>query len=85
MLCHRLIKKPVVAFAAKHEAAYRHASIQFENRKAERSIMRWSMACMNGKEVVDAPLLVQNKVVVSPKGKASKTTFTSLQLYKSTA
>ena len=85
MLCHRLDKETSgCLLLAKSEAAYRHASIQFEKRKVQKvyhavveGLHEWK------NKIVDAPLLVQsNKVTVSTKGKASKTTFNALTLYK---
>jgi len=85
MLCHRLDKETSgCLLLAKSEEAYRHASIQFENRK----VTKVYHAVVHGlhewkNKVVNTALLVQsNKVVVSIKGKASKTTFNSLTLYK---
>lgn len=85
MLCHRLDKETSgCLLIAKNEDAYRHASIQFEKRKVTKvyhavvhGLHEWKA------RVVAAPLLIQsNKVVVSRKGKESKTTFNSLVLYK---
>jgi 23S rRNA pseudouridine955/2504/2580 synthase len=85
MLCHRLDKETSGCLLfAKNEAAYRHAAIQFENRK----VLKTYHAIVEGLhewrgKVVDAPIMIQsNKVVISPKGKASKTIFNSVQLYK---
>lgn len=85
ILCHRLDKETSgCLLLAKNEEAYRFASIQFEHRKVNKiyhaivgGLHEW-----RDKEV-DLPLMIQsNKVVVSPKGKASKTTFNTLELYK---
>lgn len=85
ILCHRLDKETSgCLLIAKHEEAYRHASIQFEKRKVKKiyhavvdGLNEWK------NKIVDAPLLIQsNKVVTSAKGKESKTIFNSLELFK---
>lgn len=84
MLCHRLDKETSgCLLLAKNEEAYRFASIQFEHRKVNKIYHAVVSGLHEWREKdVDLPLLIQsNKVVVSPKGKASKTTFTTLELF----
>ncbi|WP_422006745.1 RluA family pseudouridine synthase [Roseivirga pacifica] len=86
MLCHRLDKETSgCLLLAKNEDAYRNASIQFEKRR----VLKVYHAVVEGLQeweakTVDLPLQVlsNGKVVTSSKGKASKTTFNSLKLYK---
>lgn len=85
MLCHRLDKETSgCLLIARNEDAYRHASIQFENRKVDKVYHAVVHGLHEWKDhIVNVPLLVQsNKVVGSPKGKESKTTFNSLKLFK---
>lgn len=86
ILCHRLDKETSgCLLIAKSEEAYRHASIQFEKRRVEKvyhavveGLQEWE------NKIVDLPLQVlsNGKVITSSKGKASKTTFNSITLYK---
>lgn len=85
--CHRLDKETsgCVLFA-KHDEAYRSASIQFEKRK----VIKEYHAFVDGIHefddlVVDLPILPLAKgsvIIDTKKGKPSKTSFTTLALYK---
>ena len=84
--CHRLDKDTsgVLAFA-KNPEAYRHLSMQFENRQ----VSKVYHAVADGlhqfqNECVDAPILKQNDgtVRISKEGKDAQTWFTSLQSFK---
>jgi RluA family pseudouridine synthase len=85
-VCHRLDKDTSGLLAiAKNPAAYRHLSMQFENRQVKKTYH----AIADGlhqlhNELVDAPILKQNDgtVVISKLGKAAQTYFTTLSTYK---
>lgn len=85
-VCHRLDKDTsgVLAFARNPEA-YRHMSMQFENR----SITKVYHAVADGihnfsNQLVDAPILKQNDgtVKIARTGKDAQTYFTTLQAFK---
>jgi len=85
--CHRLDKETSGAVLfAKSEEAYRHASIQFENRKIGKTYHAISAGLHNfDNEKVDMPILPLKKgmvVVDFRKGKESYTTFFTLETFK---
>lgn len=84
--CHRLDKETsgVLAFA-RHQDAYRHLSIQFENRQVSKTYH----AIIDGlhrfeNTEVNQPIEKQNDgtVRLSRAGKSAQTSFTTLKLYK---
>lgn len=85
-VCHRLDKDTSGVLAiARHPEAYRHLSMQLENRE----VTKIYHAVVNGihnfaNQLVDAPILKQNDgtVKISRSGKDAQTWFTSLQAYK---
>ncbi len=85
-VCHRLDKDTSGVLAiAKNPEAYRHLSMQFENREVKKNYH----AVVDGlhqfeNELVDAPILKQNDgtVKISKLGKAAQTYFTTLATYK---
>ena len=85
--CHRLDKDTsgVIVFA-KNPEAYRHLSMQFENRKYEKVYHAEADGIQNFKdELVDAPILKQSDGIVKisrSEGKPAQTWFTSLQSYR---
>jgi len=86
-VCHRLDKDTSGVLAiAKNPEAYRHLSMQFENRQ----VSKIYHAVADGlhqfqNQCVDAPILKQNDgtVRISREGKDAQTWFTSLEIYKS--
>ena len=85
--CHRLDKDTSgVLLIAKTPEAYRHASMQFENR----SVTKIYHAVVEGShefktKTVNASLMITGKgkvVINSSKGKDSETSFTTLGIYK---
>lgn len=86
-LCHRLDRETSgVLIVAKNAAAYRHASIQFENRKVEKiyhAIVESHVSFDN--HIVDLPINTDklNRIRIDLKhGKQAKTTFNSLEHFK---
>lgn len=85
-VCHRLDKDTSGVLAiARHPDAYRHLSMQLENRE----VTKIYHAVVDGihnfaSQLVDAPILKQNDgtVKISRSGKDAQTWFTSLQAYK---
>jgi RluA family pseudouridine synthase len=85
-VCHRLDKDTSGVLAiAKNPEAYRHLSMQFENRQ----VSKVYHAVADGlhqfeNQCVDAPILKQNDgtVRISREGKEAQTWFTSLESYK---
>ncbi len=85
-VCHRLDKDTSGVLAiAKNPEAYRHLSMQFENRQ----VSKIYHAVADGlhqfqNQCVDAPILKQNDgtVRISREGKDAQTWFTSLEIYK---
>ena len=85
-VCHRLDKETSGALAlAKNPDAYRHLSMQFENRQ----VTKHYHAVVDGihdfhSELVDKPILKQNDgtVKISREGKDAQTYFTSLKSFK---
>lgn len=85
-VCHRLDKETSGALAlAKNPEAYRHLSMQFENRQ----VTKYYHAVVDGihdfhVELVDKPILKQNDgtVKISREGKEAQTYFTSLKSFK---
>jgi len=86
-VCHRLDKDTSGVLAiAKNPEAYRHLNMQFEDRE----VLKLYHAVVDGihqfnNEVVDAPILKLNDgtVKISREGKRAKTSFITLQIYKS--
>lgn len=85
-VCHRLDKDTSGVLAiAKHPEAYRHLSMQFENREVEKVYH----AVADGlhsftDQLVDAAIekLPDGMVKISRQGKSAQTHFTTLQTYK---
>lgn len=85
-VCHRLDKETSGVLAiARHPEAYRHLSMQFENRE----VIKIYHAVVDGlfsfnNQPVDAAILKQNDgtVKISRTGKDAQTYFTTLQTYK---
>lgn len=85
-VCHRLDKDTSGVLAiARHPEAYRHLSMQLENR----AVTKIYHAVVDGihnfdRQLVDAPILKQNDgtVKISRSGKDAQTWFTTLQAYK---
>ena len=85
-LAHRLDKETSGALIiAKNEAAYRHISIQFTDRKVEKIYHALVEGVHDFRDkVVDDPILVlsgQNKVRVSREGKDALTLFNTIHSY----
>lgn len=85
--CHRLDKDTSgVLMFAKNPEAYRHLSMQFENREVKKIYHAVADGIHNFKEVlVDAPILKQNDGLVKinkQEGKSAQTYFTSLNSYR---
>lgn len=86
-VCHRLDKDTSGVLAiARHAEAYRHLSMQLENRQ----VTKIYHAVVDGihnfsNQLVDAPILKQNDgtVKISKTGKDAQTWFTTLQTYRS--
>jgi RluA family pseudouridine synthase len=85
--CHRLDKDTsgVIIFA-KNPEAYRHLSMQFENRQVNKIYHAVADGIHNFKDqLVDAPILKQNDGIVKiskSEGKSAQTYFTSLRSYR---
>jgi 23S rRNA pseudouridine955/2504/2580 synthase len=85
-VCHRLDKETSGVLAiARHPDAYRHLSMQFENREVNKvyhAVVDGIHSFSN--QLVDAPILKQNDgtVKISRSGKDAQTYFTTLQPYK---
>lgn len=85
-VCHRLDKETSGVLAiARHPEAYRHLSMQFENRQ----VIKIYHAVVDGihsftNQFVDAPILKQNDgtVKISRSGKDARTYFTTLEAFK---
>ena len=86
-VCHRLDKDTsgVMVFA-KNPIAYRHLSLQFQNRDVEKFYHAIVHGQTNFKNhLIDLPLLVKNHGIVkwdTKSGKKSNTFFTTLQNFK---
>lgn len=85
--CHRLDKETSgCILLAKNKGAYRHASLQFEHRtigKVYHAFVHGSHEFQD--EVVDLPIYTLNKGVTKIDysiGKAAKTTFNTIEIYK---
>lgn len=85
-VCHRLDKDTSGALAiAKNPEAYRHLSMQFENREVVKIYHAVADGIHNFEAVeVDAPILKQNDgtVRISRDGKPAQTTFDTLEKYR---
>ncbi len=85
-VCHRLDKDTSGVLAiAKNPEAYRHLSMQFENREVKKHYHAVVDGIHQFDDVlVDAPILKQNDgtVKISKLGKEAQTYFTTLQCYK---
>jgi len=85
-VCHRLDKETSGVLAiARNPEAYRHLSMQFENRTVTKIYHAVADGIQNFKDqLVDAPILKQNDgtVKISRSGKEAQTYFTTLQSYK---
>ncbi|MEI9920779.1 MAG: pseudouridine synthase [Bacteroidota bacterium] len=83
-VCHRLDKDTSGVLAiAKNPEAYRHLSIQLEDREVTKIYHAVADGIHDFKEtLVDAPILKQNDgtVKISRSGKAAQTTFTTLEV-----
>lgn len=85
-VCHRLDKETSGVLAiARNPEAYRHLSMQFENREVNKiyhAVVDGIHSFSN--QLVDAPILKQNDgtVKISRSGKDAQTYFTTLQTYK---
>lgn len=85
--CHRLDKDTsgVILFA-KNPEAYRHLSMQFENRQVNKIYHAVADGIHNFKDqLLDAPILKQNDGIVKiskSEGKSAQTYFTSLKSYR---
>ncbi|MBX2898217.1 MAG: RluA family pseudouridine synthase [Cyclobacteriaceae bacterium] len=85
-VCHRLDKDTSGVLAiARNPEAYRHLSMQFENRQ----VVKIYHAVVDGvhnfsEQEVDAPILKQNDgtVKIARSGKEAQTIFTTLQVFK---
>jgi len=87
-VCHRIDKDTsgILVFA-KNPAAYKHLSLQFQNRK----VSKIYQAIVHGQTefnnlIVDAPLIVKNQGIVkwdTKTGKESSTSITTMQNFKS--
>ncbi len=85
-VCHRLDKETSGVLAiARNPEAYRHLSMQFENRSVTKIYHAVADGIHNFKDQeVDAPILKQNDgtVKISRSGKEAQTHFTTRQSYK---
>lgn len=85
-VCHRLDKDTSGVLAiARNPEAYRHLSMQFENREVTKIYHAVVDGIHNFKdELVDAPIEKQNDgtVKISRSGKSAQTYFTTLKTYK---
>jgi RluA family pseudouridine synthase len=85
-VCHRLDKETSGVLAiARNPEAYRHLSMQFENREVSKIYHAVADGIQNFKDqLVDAPILKQNDgtAKISRSGKDAQTYFTTLQTYK---
>jgi 23S rRNA pseudouridine955/2504/2580 synthase len=85
-VCHRLDKETSGVLAiAHHPEAYRHLSLQFENRTVTKIYHAVADGIHNfNDQVVDAPILKQNDgtAKISRTGKEAQTYFTTQQLFK---
>jgi RluA family pseudouridine synthase len=86
-VCHRLDKETSGALAiAKNPEAYRHLSMQFENRQVGKTYHAVVDGIHNFNQLlVDIPILKQNDGVVKisrSQGKPAQTYFTSLKSYR---
>ena len=85
-VCHRLDKETSGVLAiARHPEAYRHLSMQFENRSVSKVYHAVADGIHNFKDqLVDAPILKQNDgtVKISKSGKEARTYFTTSQSFK---
>lgn len=85
-VCHRLDKDTSGALAiARNPEAYRHLSMQFENRQVTKIYHAIADGIHSFKEeLVNAPILKQNggTVRISREGKQAETYFTTLQTFK---
>lgn len=85
-VCHRLDKDTSGVLAvAKNPEAYRHLSMQFENREVTKMYHAISDGIHQFEdEMVDAPILKQNDgtVKISREGKSAQTIFTTLKAFK---
>ena len=85
-VCHRLDKETSGVLAiARNPEAYRHLSMQFENREVNKiyhAVVEGIHSFNN--QLVDAPILKQNDgtVKISRSGKDAQTYFNTLQTYK---
>lgn len=86
-VCHRLDKETSgVLIIAKNAEAYRHMSIQFENRTVEKiyHAVADGIHDLRDKVVEDRILKLSNGTVkIDRKGKDAKTTFNTLKAYRS--
>ncbi len=85
--CHRLDKETSGAIAfAKNPEAYRHLSMQFENRQVQKIYHAVADGIQNFRdELVDAPILKQDDGIAKiskREGKSAQTYFTSLRSYR---
>lgn len=85
-VCHRLDKDTSGVLAiARNPQAYRHLSMQFENREVTKTYHAVVDGIHNFQEkLVDAPIEKQNDgtVKISRSGKSAQTYFTTLKTYK---
>jgi RluA family pseudouridine synthase len=85
-VCHRLDKDTSGVLAiARHPEAYRHLSMQFENREVTKIYHAVADGIHNFvDQLVDAPILKQNDgtVKISRSGKDAQTYFSTLQAFK---
>lgn len=85
-VCHRLDKDTSGVLAiARHPEAYRHLSMQFENREVTKIYHAVADGIHNfTDQLVDAPILKQNDgtVKISRSGKDAQTYFSTLQVFK---
>jgi Pseudouridylate synthases, 23S RNA-specific len=85
-VCHRLDKDTSGVLAiAKNPEAYRHLSMQFENREVTKMYHAISDGIHRfGEQLVDAPILKQNDgtAKISREGKSAQTTFDTLKTFK---
>lgn len=85
-VCHRLDKETSGVLAiARNPEAYRHLSMQFENRTVSKIYHAVADGIHNFKdELVDAPILKQNDgtAKISRSGKDAQTRFTTYQSFK---
>jgi RluA family pseudouridine synthase len=85
-VCHRLDKDTSGVLAiARHPEAYRHLSMQFENREVNKIYHAVVDGVHNfADQLVDAPILKQNDgtVKISRSGKEAQTYFSTIQAFK---